>query len=128
MAPPRWFSLRYDALSRIVLTLLASGPRHSGIAVDDDVAVEMGASFGGRAPRATVLSARPLERRTLSRGVRGWRGDWLVNGAGEGLVEILFSPPMKARALGFPVRVRRLRLAVDDPGGLVAALEGDRHG
>ena len=58
----------------------------------------------------------------LNRGVHGWRGSWLVNGAGDGLVEVLFDPPMRARVLGFPVHVRRLRVAVDDPDGLVQAI------
>ena len=30
---------------------------------------------------------------------------------------MLFDPPMRARVVGFPVRVRRLRVAVDDPDG-----------
>jgi hypothetical protein len=108
-----------------MLTLLASGPGRSGIAVGDaDVAIEMGVSFGGRAPLPSVTSVRPLEETVISRGVHGWRGDWLVNGAGDGLVEIRFEPPLKAHVLGFPVRVRRLRVSVDDPAGLVRALEG----
>ena len=64
----------------------------------------------------------------LSRGVHGWRGDWLVNGAGDGLVELRFDPPMRARVLGFPVHVRRLRVAVDDPDGLVQAIVGGDGG
>ena len=41
--------------SRLLLTLLASGPRRSGISIGDvDLNVAMGMSFHGRAPRATV--------------------------------------------------------------------------
>jgi hypothetical protein len=83
----------------------------------------MGWSFGGRAPRASVTSVRALDDRVIGRGVHGWRSDWLVNGAGDGLVEILFDPPMRAHVIGVPVRVRRLRLSVDDPEGVVAAFE-----
>ena len=32
---------------------------------------------------------------------------------------------MKGHVIGFPVRVRRLRVSVDDPGGLALALQGD---
>jgi hypothetical protein len=121
----RWFSLRYGAASRWMLTLLASGPGRSGIAVTDrDVAVEMGWSFDGRAPLQSVTSARPLEDTVISRGVHGWRGDWLVNGAGDRLVEVRFEPAMKGHVIGFPVRVRRLRVSVDDPAGLALALQG----
>ena len=84
----------------------------------------MGWSFDGRAPLQSVTSARPLEDTVISRGVHGWRGDWLVNGAGDRLVEVRFEPPMKGHVIGFPVRVRRLRVSVDDPAGLALALQG----
>jgi hypothetical protein len=122
----QWFSLRYGAFSRWLLTALASGPGRSGIAVDEaDFAVEMGVSFGGRAPLRSVSSVRPLEETVaVTRGVHGWRGDWLVNGAGDGLVEVTFEPPMKAHVLGVPIRIRRLRISVDDPAGFASALHG----
>jgi hypothetical protein len=116
---PRWFALRYGTVAKHLLNLFASGPDRSGVAVNEaDVAIAMGRSFSGRAPRATVTSARALADTVVSRGVHGWRGDWLVNGARDGLVELLFDPPMKARVLAFPVDVRRLRVSVDDPDGL----------
>lgn len=123
MAAPRWFTLRYGAFSKHLLKLVASGPERSGIAVDDvDVGIEMGRSFGGRAPRRSITFAAPFVGSVLGRGVHGWRGDWLVNGAGDGLVELRFDPPMRAHVLGFPVQVQRLRVAVDDPAGLVEAI------
>ena len=126
MAEPRWFTLRFGAFSKVMLELLASGPGSSGIAVDNaNVAFAMGRSFGGRAPRGSITHVAPCGGSVLSRGVHGWRGEWLVNGAGDGLVEVRFDPAMKARVLGFPVHVRRLRIAVDDPAGLVAAIGPD---
>ena len=130
MGTAHWFTLRYGTLSRTLFRLVASGPDRSGVAVTDtDLAITMGASFSGRAPRSDIVSARALaERVSVTRGAHGWQGDWLVNGAADGLVEIRFEPPLRAHVAGFPVRVRRLRVAVDDPVGLVAALEtgGDR--
>ena len=129
MGAPRWFTLRYGPFSRHLLKLVASGPDRSGIAVNDaDVAIAMGRSFNGRAARASVTSARPLADTVLSRGVHGWRGDWLVNGAADGLVELLFDPPMKAHVLAVPLHVRRLRIAVDDPDGLVDAIRARTDG
>jgi hypothetical protein len=120
---PQWFSLRYGAYSRFLLKLVGSGPEQSGIAVDDAaLAIKMGRSFDGRAPRTSVVSARTLADQAIGRGVHGWRGDWLVNGAADGLVEIVFEPPMPGHVLLFPVHVRRLRIAVDDPDGLVVAV------
>jgi hypothetical protein len=128
-AAPRWFTLRYGAFSKHLLKLLASGPERSGIALNEkDIAIEMGRSFAGRAPRGSIDSARTLTDTVLSRGVHGWSGDWLVNGAGDGLVELRFEPPMRGHVLGFPVHVRRLRIAVDDPDGLVEALAGAPSG
>ena len=125
MATPQWFTLRYGAYSRMMLKLVGSGPEHSGIAVSDaDVAIKMGKSFDGRAPRTSVSSARALPDTVTTRGVHGWRGDWLVNGDGSGLVEFLFEPPMRGHVLLFPVSVRRLRVSVDDPDGLVGAVGG----
>ena len=129
MGSPLWFTLRYGAFSAHLLKLVASGPERSGIAVDDtDVAIVMGRSFTGRAPRVDITFAGPLTDTVLNRGVHGWRGDWLVNGAGDGLVELRFDPPMRARVLGFPVRVRRLRIAVDDPAGFVEAIDVGARG
>jgi len=126
---PRWFTLRYGTFSRYMLRLIASGPERSGIALDDeDVALAMGPSFSGRAPRTSLTSAQPLAETVLNRGVHGWRGDWLVNGAGDGLVELRFEPPMQAHVLGLPVRVRRLRIAVDDPAGVVEAIGAGSRG
>ena len=84
MGAPQWFTLRYGAFSGFALKLVGSGPEHSGIAVSDaDLAIKMGRSFDGRAPRTSVTSARALTDTVISRGVHGWRGDWLVNGAGD---------------------------------------------
>ena len=125
MAAPQWFTLRYGAFWGFVLKLIGSGPERSGIAVSDaDLAIKMGRSFDGRAPRTSVTSAQALTDTVISRGVHGWRGDWLVNGSGAGLVELRFEPPMPSHVLLFPVKVRRLRIAVDDPDGLVDAVGG----
>ena len=127
--PARWFTLRFGTYSGVLLRLLRSGPAQSGIALDHrELAITMGWSFDGRAPRAAVTSARALTETVISRGVHGWRGDWLVNGAGDGLVEILFEPPLSGHVLMVPVRVRRLRVAVDDQAGLVDALTSGAGG
>ena len=121
------FPLRYDRFSRLLMTVLASGPRRSGVSVDDaGLSVSMGVSFHGSAPWSAVRSARVVTQTVVSRGVHGWRGDWLVNGAGDGLVEVIFSPPMAGRVVVVPVHVRRLRVAAEDPDGLAAALLSGR--
>ena len=129
MPQARWFPFRYGTFSKLLLSALGCGPGRSSIAIGErDVAVRMGWAFAGRAPLTSVQSARPLDGVVISRGAHGWRGDWLVNGAGAGLVEILFDPPMAGHVLAVPVKVRRLRISVDDPDGLVAAIGGGDAG
>jgi len=117
------FPLRYDTLSGPFLGLLGLGRRFSSVTVADGaVRVRMGWGFDGRAPLEAVRGVEPSSGSPLSRGVHGWRGDWLVNGAGAGIVELRLDPPMRARMMGWPLRVHRLRVSVEDPAGLAAAL------
>jgi len=119
----QWFALRYGALAKHLLNLVASGPARSGVAVrDTDLTIVMGRSFTGHSSRAAVVSARTLTDTVVARGVHGWRGDWIVSGAGDGIVELRFAPPMKARVLALPVSIERLRVSIEDPTGFVAAL------
>jgi hypothetical protein len=109
-----------------LLPVLASGPGRSAITlVGGDRSVSMGMGFHGRAPRSAVRSARTLSQTVVSRGVHGWPGDRLVSGAGDTLVELIIDPPMSGHVRMFPVRVRRLSVAVDGPGRLAGALLGD---
>ena len=117
------FPFRYGVFSAPFLGLLGLGRRWSTVTVADGaVRARMGWAFDGCAPLEAVQGAEPSSGFTLDRGVHGWRGDWLVNGAGNGIVEIRFDPPMRARTIGLPIRVHRLRVSVDDPAGLAAAL------
>ena len=75
-------------------------------------------------PVADVMGDR---RRVVSRGVHGWRGRWLVNGAGVGLVRLRLDPEQRARTLGLPVRLRELIVNVAEPDALIAALATIRH-
>lgn len=59
---------------------------------------------------------------SLTRGVHGWAGRWLVNGAGEGVLAIDLDPTQRARVAGFPVRLRQLLVSVEDPAALTRAL------
>jgi hypothetical protein len=87
------------------------------------VRVRMGWAFSLRAGRADVASAALDHDRVWAWGVHGWRGRWLVNGSSGGLVRIGLDPPAPGRVLGFPLRVHTLRVSVEDPEGLLAALD-----
>jgi hypothetical protein len=47
---------------------------------------------------------------------------WLVNTSSRGMVSVTLDPPVRARTLGFPLRVKRLRLSLADPKAFIAAL------
>ena len=127
------FDVRYGTragpfLGLLGLGLLGLGPLGLGrcfsrATVEDGVLrVRMGSAFHGAAPLARVRHALPGPDVPVARGVHVWRGRWLVNGAGSGIVEIGLEPPMLARAAGVPLRVRSLSVSVDDPGVLISAL------
>lgn len=94
----------------------------SGAFIDGDLLrVRFGYAFSTEAPLSTI-TATPYDGRVISRGVHGWRGDWLVNTTGSDLVDLTFQPAQKARALGVPVKLTRLRLSLEDPEAFLAAL------
>jgi hypothetical protein len=116
------FPIRFTGLNR-ALTLLGLGPGRSWVDVDGQLLrVRMGWGFHLDAPLVTVRAVRLDDRRVWSWGVHGWRGRWLVNGSSSGIVRIDLEPAGRARTLGIPISVRELRVSVDDPRGLVAAL------
>lgn len=82
----------------------------------------MGWAFRARFLRSMVISATRYEGRPLSRGVHGLAGRWLVNGAGDRLLQVDLRPAGEARVLGFPVSLRTLLVSVDDPEALASSL------
>ncbi|MDR3032507.1 MAG: hypothetical protein LBV78_05260 [Kitasatospora sp.] len=136
----QWFAISYsDAwegrLSAWLDTrLFHSGPGVSGVEVDaDEIRVRMG-SFKLDIPRASVRSVKRSQARVgRTNGVHARRGQWLVNGSAEGLVEIAISPPCRPYpsidtmfGLG-PSRVDSLIVSLEDPDGFIAAAEVDRR-
>jgi hypothetical protein len=116
------FPIRFDRGYRALSSALLLAPASSFLEVEgDEVRVRMGA-FRTRFPRSAVSSARPSALRPLSRGVHGFGGRWLVNGSGEGLVEIALRPRQRGHVVGFPVRLATLLVSVDDPAALAVAL------
>ena len=98
-------------------------PSRCYVDVDDThLRVRMGMWFELDTERTVVRSVAPDHGRVLGWGVHGWRGQWLVNGSASGLVRIELEPSVRAWMGPAPLRVRVLRVSVDDPDGLVAAL------
>jgi hypothetical protein len=116
------FPIRFTGLSR-AMWLMGLTPRTSWVEVGDGrLRVRMGWGFWLDAPLETVRSAELDGRRVWNWGVHGWRGRWLVNGSSSGIVRIRLDPACRAKPLRIPISVRELRVSVEDPAGLVAAL------
>jgi hypothetical protein len=110
--------------TRLLSRALLIPPEDSFVDVErDQVSVRMAWAFRATFDRARVAGASVVAKRVpLTRGVHGWAGRWLVNGAGDGIVAIDLEPPQRARVLGVPVRLRQLQVSVDDPAALAGAL------
>ncbi len=105
------------------MTPLGLGRRRSRVTITDDtVVVRMGWGFRSEFPRSAVAGLQRLDSMVISRGVHGWRGQWLVNGAGRPLLDVTLAPTQRARVCGVPVKLRRLLLSVEDLDGLMEAL------
>lgn len=116
------FPIRFTGLNR-AMSLLGLSPSRSWVEVDDEMLrVRTGWAFRLDAPLEHVRGARPDDRRVTGWGVHGWRGRWLVNGSSSGLVWIDLAPPVPGRMGPIRITVRELRVSVEDPEGLVAAL------
>jgi hypothetical protein len=123
MLPVR-FPILFTGLNA-TMRVVGIRPGNSYVEVDPDtVRVRMGFAFRARFPRAAIRAVEVDRDRVGGWGVHGWRGRWLVNGSSENLVRLELDPPARAHVLGFPVRLRLLRVSMVDPDGLIAALAG----
>jgi hypothetical protein len=116
------FPIRFTGANR-AMVLVGIVPRRCFVEVtEDSLRVRMAWAFAATVPRSSVRSAAPDHGRVMGWGVHGWRGSWLVNGSSSGIVRVEIDPPGLARLLAWPVRLRVLRVAVDDPDGFIHSL------
>jgi hypothetical protein len=125
----RNFALRYNGVMRAFMWGLGLGPRRSGVELrEEELQVRMGWGFVARIPRQSIRQARRLGRRRdiwYALGIHTLLGGrWIVNGALHGVVTFAIEPPVRARALGIPIRLRWLAMSLSDPDGFLAALGG----
>jgi hypothetical protein len=117
------FPIRFDTAFRVLSRMLLLSPDEAYVDVADDlVHVKFSWAFRATFPRSSVATTTMYPRKPLSRGVHGFGGRWLVNGAGDGILDLAFEPAQRAYVLGWPVTLRRLFVSLDDPKGLAASL------
>jgi hypothetical protein len=118
------FAIRFTGANQM-MGVVGMTPSRCYVDVDDThVRVRMGMWFELDTERSVVRSAEPDHERVLGWGVHGWRDRWLVNGSSSGIVRLTLDPSARAWMGPVPPRVRVLRVSVEDPDGLIAALAG----
>jgi hypothetical protein len=134
----QWFAISYsragiDKITAWMDTLLGSGPGKSGVEVGpDEIRVRMGL-YKFDIPRRSARSAsRSQEKLGGTTGVHMHKkGQLLVNGAADGLVEVTIDPPRHTdrtpSTMFVKERVDSLLVSLVDPDGFIAAVEGDGH-
>jgi hypothetical protein len=119
---PKRFPVRFGKWS-IFYTLLGMPPSRSWVEVDEhDVHVQMGWAFRTAFPRSSITSIEHDTARVWGWGVHGWNGSWLVNATSSGIVRIAIEPQTCAHVLIASVKLRVLRVGVEDPDGLIKLL------
>jgi hypothetical protein len=130
-----WFAISFsktgfDRITAWLDTLFGGGPGRSGVEVGaDEIRVRM-ADFKLAVPRSSVRSVRRSRARLGgTTGVHASRGQLLVNGSADGLVELALDPPCyTGRTLNtmfLNQKVTSLILSLVDPDGFIAAVQCD---
>ncbi|MGO8994469.1 MAG: hypothetical protein ACLQVI_14215 [Polyangiaceae bacterium] len=122
------FPIKFEAAYAAVSSALLLSPSDSYVEIEGNtVSVRMAWGFRATFDRSCVAKTAPLGKRVpLTRGVHGWAGRWLVNGAGDGILTIDLEPKQRGYVMGFPVKLRQLQVSVEDPAALAAALSPSR--
>ncbi len=117
------FPIRFDPAFRILCKTIFLSPDEAHVDVADHlVSVKFSWAFRTAFPRSSIASTSVYPKRPVSRGVHGFGGTWLVNGTGDGILDLCFEPMQRGHVLGWPVSLRHLLVSVDDPNALAEAL------
>jgi hypothetical protein len=120
------FPIRYSPRLSWLFTIVLLGRRHAEVRLTPtELDVRMGWAFHATVPRSSIRAATPSRDAPWAIGVHtDMRGGWLVNGSATGIVQLTLDPPVRARSAGIAVTVKRLGLGLQDPAGLLTALDG----
>ncbi len=117
------FPIRFGRFNAALMSLFGMNPGNSFVEVDGhEVRVQMGRGFRATIPRSSIVEARRRGYVWWAYGVHGGAGRWIVNGSGHNIVTVRIEPPVAARVLGVPIRLRELWVSLEDPGQFRAAI------
>ncbi|MGH9222778.1 MAG: hypothetical protein ACRD2W_03010 [Acidimicrobiales bacterium] len=119
------FPIRFSPVNRVFLMLLGMGPRWSYVDLGShDLRVKMSYGFRATVARSSITGATVVGKIPWGWGigVHGWHGLWVVNGSLRDVVRVEIDPPARARVLGVPVKLRQLRVSLEDPEGFLRAI------
>jgi hypothetical protein len=121
------FAMSYAAGLKPLFVPMGLGPRHTRVSIEGGAChVNMGWAFRATIPLSSVRGAEPDVGRVSGWGAHGWDGTWLVNGSSNGLVRIEIEPAARGWMSGIPVRVKVLRLSLEEPEAFLGALRDAR--
>ena len=117
------FPIRFSKVNAVLMRVVGMSPARSYVEIDGAVVrARAGLAFSADIPRTSIRALRHEAYVWSAYGVHGWRGRWIVNGSGHGVVSLAIDPPAPARVLGFPVKLRELWVSLVEPERLSAAL------
>lgn len=116
------FSPAHPVLRVLFAVLLMGSERAYAEVGRDALRIRFGLGFAATVPLSSVIRAEPDGGPVFGWGVHGFAGRWLVNTSSRGMVVLTIDPPARGWVLGFPVRLRRLRLSLAEPERFVAVL------
>ncbi len=121
------FAMSFDAGLKPLFVPMGLGPRHTRVTIDDGaLRVRLGWGFRASIPLSSVRGAEPDVGRVSGWGAHGWNGVWLVNGSSSGMVRVEIDPPARGWVSGIPLRLRALRLSLEEPEAFLSALRDAR--
>ncbi len=123
--PRQRFPILFTGLNK-AMVVLGVTQTNSWIDVSDtEMVVQLGWAFRGSVPRSSIRSVDDDRSPVWGWGAHGWKGTWLVNGSSNNIVRVVIEPAARARAVGFPVSLKVLRVSVADPASFRRAIAPD---